>query len=79
MQVILRRIDGIRFRYKMDCNICPLNGECSVARGVAIRSLGNDENEVLNRLRSICPLKEIVYTTFRLAVPNIRRSVSGNE
>ena len=63
----------------MNCDICPLNGECAVARGVAISSLGNDESEVLNRLRSICPLKAVVYTTFRLAVHNIRRSVSGNE
>ena len=64
---------------KINCNICPVRDECTSARGVAARSLVDTEKAVLDRVQSICPLEEIMYTTFGLVVHNIRSNVAGNE
>ena len=63
----------------MNCDICPVRNECTSARGVAARSISSDEKSVLDRLQIICPLEELMYSTFSIAVLNLRRQVNNEE
>lgn len=64
---------------KMNCNICPVSEECDSARRVAKRSLVGTDRSVSDRIQIICPLEEVMYTTFRLAIYNLKREADKNE
>lgn len=63
----------------MNCDICPVRYECMSARGVAARSCGNMEKAVLDKINMVCPLEEIMYTTFQLIILNVKRELDAKE
>lgn len=61
----------------MECDTCPVKEECRSARRVAIRSVGDDMvSEVLDLINRVCPIEEMMYATFVMAVHNAKREIA---
>lgn len=60
----------------MECDRCPVWAECRSARGVAIRSCGDDiDKTVRKKINMVCPIEELLYTTFLIAIHNAQNVI----
>ena len=65
---------------KMECDVCPVREECRSARRVAIRSCGDDiDKAVLKKINMVCPIEEMMYATFLMAVHNAKKVIDDGD
>lgn len=57
------------------CGSCPVIDACISARKVAIKSVGDADTNVLDVIKRICPIEEMMYATFLMAAHNAKGSV----
>lgn len=63
--------------YMRSCSICPVIDECISARRVAIKSVGDADTHVLEVINRICPIEEMMYATFLIAIHNAEMEVAN--